>query len=114
MAKGTKTGGRQKGTPNKNKVPAQELAEKLGVDPLAILLMVAKGDWKGLGYSKPTETKYSQFGQPFEVELIPLKMRIFAASDAVQYIVPKRKALEVSNDPESDGFKVIIEEYGKK
>lgn len=96
MAKGHKTpgSGRKKGTPNKNTVPAEELAKKLGIDPLEVLLLIAKKDWKRLGYNKPTETRTSQFGIKYEVELIPLAMRMAAADCAVEYIRPKRKAIE--------------------
>jgi len=90
----TKTGGRQKGTPNKRTQTLIERAEALGVDPFEVLLYVAKGDWKALGYKKGT-VKAGQFGS-YEVDLITLKDRMFAASDACQYIHPKRKAVELT------------------
>ena len=113
MAKGKKTGGRQKGTPNKDRAPVNALAERLGIDPLEVILRVVKGDWKGLGYTKPTRTKVNQFGQEFEVELIPIEMRVAAAMDAAQYLYPKRKAVELSNDSD-EGFKIVLEDYRTK
>lgn len=93
---GPKTGGRVAGMPNKRSLRAQEMAEELGVDPLKILLMIAKKDWKGLGYTKPTETKYSMHGHPYEVDLIPLPMRAFAAKEAAPYVNPRLKNVEHS------------------
>lgn len=74
-------GGRQKGSKNKVNLNAQERAEELGVDPLEILLMIAKGDVEGLGYDKDSMG-------------ISLDLRMKAAQEVMQYILPKRKAVE--------------------
>lgn len=81
---GTKSGGRRKGTPNKNTCPAQERAEQLGVDPIEILLLVVKGDWAALGYKNPLT--------------ITLDQRINAAKEVAQYIVPKKRSVELSGE----------------
>lgn len=96
MAVGKKTGGRQKGTRNKDKCPALQLAERLKIDPLEILLYFAAGDWESLGYPSKTETRYTTDGSEYQVDKITPELRKSAASDAVQYIVPKKKAIEHS------------------
>lgn len=72
MAKGQKTGGRKKGTPNRR---TQEIAEKLavlGCDPIEGLARIAMDE-----ESSPE-----------------LRGRMFA--ELAQYVAPKRKAIEHS------------------
>lgn len=95
--------GRPKGSKNKNKTRVQELAEKLGVEPFQILLHFATGDWKALGYTTGTSTRYSTSGEPYEVDLISPKDRLFAASEACNYMYPKRKAVDLSHELDVSG-----------
>lgn len=88
--------GRKKGTPNKDVEPLEEMATRLSVDPFKILLLIAKADWKALGYSGPTETKYTARGEAYEADIITIADRRAAASDACQYMYPKRKAIEIN------------------
>ncbi len=99
MAKGKKTGGRAKGTPNKPTQTLVDKAQELGCDPFEILLRFAKGDWKGLGYEKETETKFTAAGIEFDEHVIKPEMRVKAAAEACQYIHAKRKAIEQTVDP---------------
>ena len=73
MASGIKTGGRVAGTPNKRTQDLQERLEALGVDPLEGLALIAKD----------TST--------------PLELRAKVQSDLLQYLYPKRKALDVGS-----------------
>lgn len=92
---GVKTGGRQKGTPNKDTQELKEIAERLGVNPFEVMLLFAKGDWQALGYKnemyvssegdKSTSYKYT----------IDPATRAKMASDACQFMYPKRKSIEV-------------------
>ena len=91
-------GGRKKGTPNKDKKKLHEKAEELGVDPFEILLLIAKGDWKGLGYVSETVSRVTKEGIEIEIGRIELRDRLNAAKEACNYIHPKRKAIEVSSD----------------
>jgi hypothetical protein len=91
-----KRGGRTKGTPNKKTRILQELAEDLKVDPFEILLRLASGDWAGLGYDSATTLKYSN-GVGYEVDRISVETRLSAASEACQYLYPKRKAIDVTS-----------------
>jgi hypothetical protein len=96
MAKdGKKTGGRQKGTPNKLKAGPKLLAMELGIDPFEVLLKFAANDWKGLGYSSPEVIKgYDAKGNPLLAERITAEIRRSAAADACKYIHPQLKAVE--------------------
>jgi len=92
-------GGRVAGTPNKSTINLSEIAERVGVDPFEILLLFAKGDYKALGYSEPIEQS----------------IRAKCASDACQYLHSKKKALEVSGDPNAPiGIRVLTDADKKK
>jgi hypothetical protein len=91
---------RTKGTPNKKTQTLFDLAKKLKVDPFEILLRFASEDWKGLGYENRTTTKFTNAGIEFEEYIIEPRMRLKAAAEACQYLLPKRKAIEQSVDPE--------------
>jgi hypothetical protein len=72
MALGRKTGGRQKGTPNKRTADLAERLEALGCDPV--------GELASLAMDPATEPA--------------LKARCYI--DLLAYLYPKRKAVEVS------------------
>lgn len=78
-------GGRQKGTPNKSKIDAQNIALRMKINPLEVLLLFCKGEWStlGLDHRKLTDRDKGNF-------------KMNAASEALQYILPKRKAVEHS------------------
>lgn len=95
---GQKFGGRKAGTVNKRTQEAIDLAKKLKVDPLEILLLITKGDWKALGYDSPTITKVTSEGFTVEVERIELDHRIKSAKEACNYIYPKRKSIEIKDE----------------
>ena len=73
-----KTGGRAKGTPNKASVPVAEKLEALGCDPIAGMAGIAMDEKN----SPETRGRYY--------------------SELAQYLYPKRKALEVSDQPITD------------
>lgn len=99
FTKGNKLGkGRPKGSTNIEKRTAQELAAKLGVDPLEVLLNFTKGDWKALGYE--TEDKvigYSKEG-PIFGERISAELRSNSAKEACKYLHTQLKAVEHSGE----------------
>lgn len=94
-------GGRAKGTPNKRTWDARALAERLGVDPLEILLNFAKGDYKALGYNTATKTVVDADGNQVQVDRIDEGMRQKAAKDAAPFIWPQLKGIELSGDASS-------------
>jgi len=92
--------GRKKGTPNKRTLEAIELSERLDCNPLEILLLFAKGDWKALGYSEKTVTKF--YGETMVIEdVIQPELRQKSAKDACEYIYAKRKAIDVVSNGET-------------
>lgn len=95
MAKGKKTGGRVRGVSiNSATRTLREKAEALGVDPFTVLLMFSKGDWKGLGYPAATRVYFTPQGLEVVEDIIKPDARLKAASEATQYLEPKRKAIE--------------------
>lgn len=96
----TKTGGRGPGSVNKKTAEAQELANKLGVNPFEILLLFAKNDWKRLGY--PSEERTRMVGETVIYEpVISADLRANSAAKACEYLYPKRKAIEQSFSDEA-------------
>lgn len=89
----SKTGGRAKGTTNKDKQALAERAKALGVDPFQILLLFAAGNWKALGYPEEFDHKSTKDGM-VSVRVISADLRGKCASEACQYIHPKKKAIE--------------------
>lgn len=89
-AKGApKSGGRAKGTPNKKTADLMAICAKHNVEPFEAMIIAA-------------------------TELTDPEKRVNAWEKVSQYLYPKRKALELDIDPESAGFRVVIEEFGKK
>jgi len=80
-----KVGGRKKGTPNK-KTDALLKAEEMGVDPFKMLLQFCANEFEELGYSGS----------------IPMDLRLMAIKEACSYILPKKKAIEVTTKEPMD------------
>lgn len=115
MAKkgGIKTGGRQKGTPNKRTVQAQEIADRIGVDPLEVLMRYAAGDWEGLGYHQPHYVKVTSDGREIFEDVIQPDQRIAAAKEAAKYLYPQRKAVEFKSEDDT-GIAIVVKDYTSK
>lgn len=88
LKNGEKSGGRQKGTPNKVTQDILARCEEMGCDPMKILMEFA--------LHHPEDSR-----------------RFEAAKELCQYIYPKRKAMELTSGDEK-GFKLIIEDYTSK
>lgn len=98
---GERQGGRAKGTPNRATAQLQERAAALGVDPFEILCLFAKGDWKSLGYDREIFlTMEGEKSCSYRFTIDPA-VRAKCASDVASYLFPKRKAVELSTDPEN-------------
>lgn len=91
---------RAKGIPNKSTKLLEEKAKSLGVDPFDILLKFAAGDWQGLGYDNEVYVMENAAGGTKIGYTITPDMRLKAASEACQYILPKRKAMEITSQDE--------------
>jgi len=90
MAEGRKTGGRQKGTPNKATADVQARLDALGCDPIEGMARIAMDE------KSPPE----------------LRGRMFA--ELAGYIAPKRKAIEIEADPGTFATYVIYGEQEAK
>ena len=88
--------GRIKGERNYKTKEANEIADRLGIDPFIILLHIAAGDYQALGYDSAVKIKVTKDGGTITEDTIPIELRRQAASDAVQYLRPKLKAIEHS------------------
>lgn len=83
-----KTGGRKAGVPNKKTQDLMEKCEAQGFDPFQAMINIAI-------HSNDPNFKFS------------------ALKEICQYIYPKRKALEMSTNPEM-GFEIVIKDYVSK
>ncbi len=97
MKKGeAKTGGRQKGTPNKRTSAIEAMLKRKGCDPLEFLADVVVGKTK-----VPLTHITSKTGKLVTIKGLPtLDQRLSAARELAQYIAPKRKAIEIG-DPDN-------------
>lgn len=80
--------GRQKGTPNRKTRTVEETCAKYNFDPIEAMINI---------YMTTQDES----------------LKLSAAKEVAQYILPKRKALEVSTTSD-EGFRVIVEDYRKK
>lgn len=84
----------RKGSPNKDTVDAQMLSKALGIDPFEILLHFAAGNWNRLGYKAATVTVHTSEDSSYEKDVISPELRVGAAKEAANYLLPKRKSLD--------------------
>lgn len=105
--------GRPKGAKNiKDRFVAELVATRLDYDPLETLIYIAKGDWKKLGYDKPTLNRWTNAGIEYEEDIISLTERNKAATQIAKYLYSQKQAIDLTSGGE--GFKIIIEDYCKK
>lgn len=106
---GEKTGGRRKGTPNKDSVPLAERAAALGIDPFEILLHFAAGNYKELGYAEERIVVGINEWGTWEKYTIDHAVRQKAAAEACSYLFPKKKAIEHSSPDGTNPFQSFAE-----
>ncbi len=94
---------RPKGSKNQDTKDLYEIANRLKVSPFEILLQIAKGDWKSLGYESGFKSCWTSAGIEYEEAIIKVDHRLMAAKEAARYLYPQRKAIEhVVKDPLED------------
>lgn len=103
--------GRQKGAKNTRTRLVEEIAAKFDIDPFEVLMMVAAGDWKGLGYDSHSKINYSPAGVEFEEPNIKLSDRVTAAKEAAKYLYAAKQSVAISTG--DTGIKIIVEDYTK-
>lgn len=86
------------------------------MNPIEILLLIAKGDWEALGYTSATTHKVTQSGDVVEVDRISLEERSKAAAACAPYLYAKRTAITVKDerDQGSKGPALVINYSGRK
>lgn len=94
--KKTPGSGKKKGTKNNNPFEALTLARKLNIDPLEVLLKLAAGDYRALGYKEEMRTIGITEGGSIEDYTIPVAVRRQAAKDAADKMYPSLKSTEHS------------------
>ena len=104
--------GRKKGSKNKRSITVEMIAKRYDLDPFDVLMMIATGDWKGLGFESKTKTTFTMNGIEVEEENIPIGERTKAAKEAAGYLYSKKQAIEVSTG--ENGFKIVVEDYTAK
>lgn len=114
MAKGVKSGGRKKGTPNKKTLKVIEILEELDYDPLreAIEMLrkpnVSYGEVMRLynEYLNECEeqdidaTSLKEFVEDAMMGNLDAKDRLDAHIKLIKYVYPARKAIEISSEDE--------------
>lgn len=104
-------GGRPKGVKNTRTRLVEEIAAKFKLDPFEVLMMVAAGDWKGLGYEAEVRTSFAASGIEFEEPVIKLSDRVQAAKEASKYLYAQKQS--VARGAGDTGIKIVIEDYTK-
>lgn len=94
----------RKGIPNKDTQYIVDLCQKHNLCPVEVLINVAKGDYKALGYKQMTIKKVAFGGNLFEEDRITLDHRIDATKKLIDYIYPKRKAVQIETSAEDSAF----------
>lgn len=87
--------GRPKGSKNKRTTAAQETADRLGINPLEVLLLLSANRYAELNPNLKQHQLYNKEGLP---KSVPLEIRRAAATDAAKFLYPTLKALEVTGD----------------
>jgi hypothetical protein len=95
-----KSGGRQKGSRNKRNLQVEEMATRFDLDPFEILMMVANGDWQGLGFESPKQDIVTAHGTVSELN-IKLSDRLHAAKEAAKYLHAQKQSISGSTSQDN-------------
>lgn len=104
--------GRPKGSLNRRTILVEEIAARFKIDPFEVLMMVAAGDWEGLGFDAASKVSYTSAGIEFEEPNIKLSDRVQAAKEASKYLYSQKQAVALSAG--LDGIKIVIEDYATR
>jgi hypothetical protein len=96
MAKGRKTGGRKKGTPNKKTQVAAEILEELGFCPIR----------KGVEMFERALEEFEEDRSDYRFKY--LEIAHAEIKDLRQYVFPKRKAIDLTSKGEALTFADFI------
>lgn len=102
--------GNPKGNKIKRSKEAEEVAERLGVNPFELLLLYAKGDFETLGLPQYTTVSVTKDGEPIDKLTIGAELRQKSAKDACDYLFPKLKSIEHTGQNGADLFSKLLSE----
>lgn len=98
-----KTGGREKGTPNKRTQELVDILEEKGFSPASEIIRLYRRAWKEYRrYDEiydaiQDERTNHEIKVPLTYDAIPhLKLALDAAKELMNYVYPKRKAIEIT------------------
>lgn len=100
--------GRPKGAKNKRSLKVEEIAARFDIDPFEVLMMIAAGDWKGLGFEEKTHTTFTPQGIEVEEENVPVAQRCMAAREAVKYLHTQKH--HIRHEISEEEFKGLLRE----
>lgn len=114
--------GRPRGSLSKRNQMLEEIASRHKTDPFDILMKMAAGDWKGLGYDSEVYVMEGPSGATKIGYTISPEMRLSAAKECCQYLYAKKKEddpievpqLENLNDEEKRLFLAQAKDEIKK
>lgn len=91
--------GRPKGAKNIRTLKVEQIAARFDLDPFEVLMMIAVGDWEGLGFDEKTRTTFTPQGIEVEEDNIPIAQRCLAAKEATRYLhSPKQTQTEIDEN----------------
>ncbi len=103
---------RPKGSKNRRTRLVEEIADRFDIDPFEVLMMIAAGDWKGLGYETKSKITYTAQGIEVEEENVPLAQRCQAAKEAAKYLYAQKQSVSLSTG--DSGVEIIVKDYTGK
>ena len=105
--------GRPKGSKNIRTFNAEELASRMDVDPLEILIHFATGNYKALGYENECYFKEGPSGEIKMGYVISPELRASSAEKACRYLYSQKQAVALTAGADT-GIKIEIVDYSKK
>lgn len=98
--------GRPKGAKNKRNFQVEVIAANFELDPFEVLMMIATGDWKGLGYDGKTKTTFTMNGIEVEEDNVPIRERCNAARECCRYLYTQKH--NIKHEMSDDEFKAVL------
>ena len=102
----------KKGSTKKRNFQARELATRLDIDPLEVLLLIAGANWKRLGFKTGFRMIQGMDGKFRKVPVISISQRATASKEALNYIYPKVQPVQLDTNTGQKTFMDLAEELG--
>jgi hypothetical protein len=102
---------RAPGIPNKKTKEVCDLIDKAKLGPLEFLIAVLSLDYEALSIESAKKVQWTNAGIEYEVDAIPVELRMDAAKTLMKYRYSQKQAVEHSTG--ESGIKIFIEDYTK-